>query len=147
MSRECLVRDSTFEWTISLGGLDNGATLVCFSTPGDQPKLCTLTSADGIIWCPVVVEVEVLLDPLQHLKVVLVFSAHELGRVYKACDVVLLKGSLQYLVVVGILVVMLSAPVHFTHLHCAGVDSVHDLAVNCTRGALLYLLDTELEEG
>lgn len=127
--------------------LDDGPALVGLSTACNEPQLRTLAPANCIIRCSIVVEVKVFLDPLQHLKVVLILRTHELSGVDKASDIVLLEARLQDLVVVGILVVMLGSPVHLAHLHCAWVDGIKDLTVDRTCGALLHLLDAELVRG
>ncbi len=59
-------------------------------------------------------------------------------------NAVLLEGRLEYLIIIGVLIVMLGLPVHFAHLHCARVYSINHLTVHSPCRTLFHLLETKL---
>jgi hypothetical protein len=83
---------------------------------------------------------------LKELKVVLILSLHQLIYIDIALDVIFRESLLKYLVVFYILVVVLSIPLNLAHGDSARVASVNDLAIDCSRGALLNLGQLQVEE-
>lgn len=65
---------------------------------------------------------------------------------YVSLDSVLVEGVLEDLVVLDVLVVELSSPLHLREIERAWVDGIHDLAVHGSRGALLDLGELKLQE-
>lgn len=108
-------------------------------------KLLVLTAGKRVILLTIVVLLEVGLKPLAELKVVQVLSLDELGNVDVALDSVLVKGLLEDLVVVDVLVLGIGVPLDPAEGEGARVEGVKDGAVDGPGGALLNLGQLELQ--
>jgi hypothetical protein len=62
--------------------LDGTKTRPKISAATNKVKLCTLPAIQGIVRRPIVVKVEISLDPLKHLKIVLILRFHQLSGLY-----------------------------------------------------------------
>jgi hypothetical protein len=59
--------------------LDRAKTGTKVSATTNKVKLRTLPAIQGIIWRSIVVKIEISLDPLKHLKIVLILRFHQLS--------------------------------------------------------------------
>lgn len=118
---------------------------VHFVATSDVVEILVLAAARTVVRFPVVVLVEKGLDPLAELQVVLVLGVFQFSDVNVALDAVLVKGSLQNLVVFDELVLVLCLPLDTAKGERVGIQAVHNGAVNRTRGALFNLLHTQLQ--
>jgi len=140
--RWCICSTDCLNWTKSWSQVVSSS---------NQVKLSSFPTIQCIIWCTIIVKVKVSLNPLKHLKIILILCFHQFSRlkIRITCEYAyinisgdprLLKSILQNLIIGGILIVMLSQPVDFTNLNCIGMNGVYDLAIHSPCCALFNLL-------
>ena len=93
-----------------------------------------------------VVRIEELLDPLQHLEVVLELSLDQSCNIDVLGDLLLVKDRLEDFVVRHVLIFGLGVEVDLAQGNLARIDRVQDLAVHRTSARLLDLRVTGIEE-
>ena len=118
---------------------------VHFVSTSNVVEILVLAAARAVVGLAVVVLVEKGLDPLAELQVVLVLGVFQFANVNMALDAVLVKSSLQNLVVLDKFVLVLCLPLDTAKGERVGVQAVHNCAVNRTSSALFNLLHTQLQ--
>lgn len=110
-----------------------------FTSSKDVVEVLTFPPSNSIIGLPIVVDVVIGFNPLEHLQIVLVLCLNQLVDIDVPLDLVLGKRLLQNLVVLDEFIVMLCAPFHFGQRNSSGIASVNDLAVKGSSSALFNL--------
>lgn len=108
-------------------------------------ELLVLSATQSVVFLTIVVLLEVSLEPLAELEVVEVASFGQLGDVDVALNAVFVEGLLEHLVVLGVLVLVLGAPLDSGEGERSLVEGVEHGAVNGTSGALLNLGELQLK--
>lgn len=92
-----------------------------------------------ILFSPIsAVEIVVSFEPLDELKVVLIFTFDKLLDVDISFDSCLIKGSLKNFHVADEFIIIFGSPVDFIHQHFSWVDNINYLTVHRTSSQLFY---------
>jgi hypothetical protein len=105
-----------------------------------------LAAAEGVVRFTIVILLEVGLEPLAELEIILVLCLSELPNLDVTLDAVLVEGVLEEFVVIDKFVFVFGVPLDLTDGEGAGVEAVHDGAVDGSGGALFNLAEVELQK-